>query len=113
MAAGAGGVLGVRLLRRCAGRCPPRQDTVYWGNTVDPEDAGPADRPRPVAAGPGVPLELADTLVVLMWNDFESFRRLMDERGHEIAAVITYTKNSWSNKTGQLVQPSEVAAAPK
>ena len=22
---------------------------------------------------------------------------------HEIAAVVTYTKNSWSNKTGQLV----------
>jgi cytochrome c oxidase subunit II len=28
----------------------------------------------------------------------------------EIAAVITYTKNNWSNKTGQLVQPSEVVA---
>lgn len=31
----------------------------------------------------------------------------------DIAAVITYTKNSWSNKTGQLVQPSEVAQARK
>jgi cytochrome c oxidase subunit II len=31
----------------------------------------------------------------------------------EIAAVVTYTKNSWSNKTGQLVQPSEVVAARK
>ena len=31
----------------------------------------------------------------------------------ELAAVITYTKNSWSNKTGQLVQPSEVVAARK
>ena len=29
----------------------------------------------------------------------------------EIAAVITYTKNNWSNKTGQLVQPTDVAAA--
>jgi cytochrome c oxidase subunit 2 len=29
----------------------------------------------------------------------------------EIAAVITYTKNNWSNKTGQAVQPSEVVAA--
>jgi cytochrome c oxidase subunit 2 len=28
----------------------------------------------------------------------------------DIAAVVTYTKNSWSNKTGQLVQPSEVVA---
>ena len=31
----------------------------------------------------------------------------------ELAAVITYTKNNWSNKTGQLVQPAEVAAARK
>ncbi len=31
----------------------------------------------------------------------------------EIAAVITYTKNTWSNKTGQTVQPSEVVAARK
>jgi cytochrome c oxidase subunit 2 len=29
----------------------------------------------------------------------------------EIAAVISYTKNNWSNKTGQLVQPAEVKAA--
>jgi len=31
----------------------------------------------------------------------------------EIAAVVTYTKNHWSNATGQVVQPSEVAAARK
>ena len=31
----------------------------------------------------------------------------------EIAAVITFTKNNWSNKTGQLVQPAEVVAARK
>ena len=31
----------------------------------------------------------------------------------DLAAVITYTKNTWSNKTGQLVQPSEVALARK
>ncbi len=29
----------------------------------------------------------------------------------DIAAVITYTKNNWSNKTGQLVQPAEIKAA--
>ena len=28
----------------------------------------------------------------------------------DIAAVVTYTKNNWSNKTGQLVQPAEVLA---
>ncbi|MEO5733205.1 MAG: cytochrome c oxidase subunit II [Rubrivivax sp.] len=31
----------------------------------------------------------------------------------EIAAVITYTKNSWSNQTGQLVQPAEIVAQRK
>ena len=31
----------------------------------------------------------------------------------DIAAVITYTKNSWSNKTGQIVQPADVLAARK
>jgi cytochrome c oxidase subunit 2 len=29
----------------------------------------------------------------------------------ELAAVITYSKNSWSNKTGQLVQPADITAA--
>ena len=36
-----------------------------------------------------------------------SWKQLSDT---EIAAVITFTKNNWSNKTGQMVQPSEVAA---
>ncbi len=31
----------------------------------------------------------------------------------ELAAVITFTKNHWSNATGQIVQPTEVAAARK
>jgi cytochrome c oxidase subunit 2 len=31
----------------------------------------------------------------------------------DLASVITYTKNNWSNKTGQVVQPAEVLAARK
>jgi len=31
----------------------------------------------------------------------------------DIAAVISYTKNNWSNKTGQLVQPAQVLALRK
>ena len=31
----------------------------------------------------------------------------------DLAAVITYTKNNWSNKTGQPVQPAEITAARK
>ena len=37
-----------------------------------------------------------------------SWKQLSDT---DLAAVITYTKNSWSNKTGQLVQPAEITAA--
>jgi len=39
-----------------------------------------------------------------------SWKQLNDT---DIAAVITYTKNSWSNKTGQTVQPAEIVAARK
>ncbi|MBW8720521.1 MAG: cytochrome c oxidase subunit II [Polaromonas sp.] len=31
----------------------------------------------------------------------------------DLAAVISYTKNNWSNQTGQIVQPAEVQAARK
>ena len=40
-------------------------------------------------------------------NAMPAWKQLSDT---DIAAVITYTKNSWSNKTGQLVQPAEVLA---
>jgi cytochrome c oxidase subunit 2 len=39
-----------------------------------------------------------------------SWKQLSDT---ELAAVITFTKNHWSNATGQVVQPTEVAAARK
>jgi len=31
----------------------------------------------------------------------------------EIAAVITYTRNSWNNKTGEAVMPDEIKALRK
>ena len=31
----------------------------------------------------------------------------------DIAAVITYTRNTWTNKTGEMIQPSEIAQARK
>jgi cytochrome c oxidase subunit 2 len=37
-----------------------------------------------------------------------SWKQLSDT---DIAAVISFTKNNWSNKTGQLVQPADVKAA--
>ncbi|MCH8179914.1 MAG: cytochrome c oxidase subunit II [Proteobacteria bacterium] len=43
-------------------------------------------------------------------NIMPAWKQLSDT---EIAAVITYTKNHWSNKTGQTVQPADVLAARK
>ncbi|MHB1509800.1 MAG: aspartate aminotransferase family protein [Acidimicrobiales bacterium] len=80
---------GRRIIVRFEGHYHGWQDTVYWSNHVDPKAAGPMEAPRPVAAGPGVPLELADTLIVLSWNDPESLARVMSERGEEVAAIIT------------------------
>lgn len=80
---------GRRIIVRFEGHYHGWQDTVYWSNHVDPTLAGPADRPRPIAMGLGVPAELEDTLIVLTWNDPESFSALMAERGDEIAAVLT------------------------
>jgi glutamate-1-semialdehyde 2,1-aminomutase len=80
---------GRRLLIRFEGHYHGWQDTIYWSNHVDPASAGPASRPRPVPSGPGVPTELADTLIVLTWNDAESFAAVMAERGDQVAAVIT------------------------
>lgn len=37
-----------------------------------------------------------------------SWKQLSDT---DIAAVVTFTKNNWSNKTGQIIQPAEVHAA--
>jgi glutamate-1-semialdehyde 2,1-aminomutase len=80
---------GRRVIVRFEGHYHGWQDTVYWSNHVDLALAGPADHPRPVAMGPGVPSELEGTLEVLTWNDPESFVRLMDARGDEVAAVLT------------------------
>jgi cytochrome c oxidase subunit 2 len=41
-------------------------------------------------------------------NAMPSWARLSDT---ELAAVMTFTRNSWSNKTGEVIQPSDFVAA--
>jgi cytochrome c oxidase subunit 2 len=80
-------------------------------------------QPNGKGAGPIKPLDGAavvlnadktkQILVVLNGQNnmtMPSWKQLSDT---DIAAVITYTKNNWSNKTGQLVQPADVKAARK
>jgi glutamate-1-semialdehyde 2,1-aminomutase len=63
-------------------------DTANWSTHPDPARAGPAARPVPVPAAPGLPPELANSLVVCAWNDPESFTALMAEHGERVAAII-------------------------
>ncbi|MDB5941345.1 MAG: ctaC [Ramlibacter sp.] len=69
-------------------------------------------------AGPILPLDASP--VVLDADKTKQIHVVLNGRGAmppwkqlsdtDIASVISYTKNNWSNKTGQLVQPAEVLA---
>ncbi|WP_369820585.1 cytochrome c oxidase subunit II [Pelomonas sp. Root1217] len=94
-----------------------RGEKVYGANCAvchkaDGSGAGPI---KPLDKSPVVLAEdkLQQIQVVLngrMDKGMPAWKQLSDT---DIAAVITYTKNSWSNKTGQTVQPAEVLAARK
>ena len=80
---------------------------------------------KPDGKGAGPIKALDASTVVLAENHLDQIQILLNGRmdkgmpawkqlsDTDIAAVITYTKNSWSNKTGQTVQPAEVVAARK
>ncbi len=94
-----------------------RGEKVYNANCAachraDGKGAGPI---KPLDASPIVQdadkgKQIAIVLGGAAGGAMPAWKQLSDT---EIAAVITYTKNSWSNKTGQLVQPSEIVAARK
>ena len=96
---------------------------VVRGEKVYNANCAVCHRPDGKGAGPIKPLDGAavvldtdkgkEIAVVLNGqnnNTMPAWKSLSDT---EIAAVITYTKNHWSNKTGQIVQPAEVLAARK
>ena len=64
-------------------------DGVYWSKHPALEDAGPDERPVPVAQGPGVPAAIAEQLIILPWNDLPALRAALERHGTGIAAVLT------------------------
>ncbi len=94
-----------------------RGEKVYTANCAachkpDGKGAGPI---KPVDGSPVVlDADKAKQIAVLLNGQnngaMPAWKQLSDT---ELAAVITYTKNTWSNKTGQLVQPADVVAARK
>jgi len=94
-----------------------RGEKVYSGNCAACHQAnGKGGGPIKALDGDPIVLDADKTKqihVVLNGQNngaMPSWKQLSDT---EIAAVITYTKNNWSNKTEQIVQPAEVAAARK
>jgi cytochrome c oxidase subunit 2 len=94
-----------------------RGEKVYTANCAvchKPDGSGAPPAIKALAGSPVVnDADKAKQLhIVLNGTDkgMPPWKQLSDT---DLAAVVTYTKNSWSNKTGQLVQPSEVVAARK
>ena len=98
-------------------------DLVARGEKVYNGTCAACHQPSGKGAGPVKPLDGAAVVldadkgkqiaVVLNGQNngaMPAWKQLSDT---EIAAVITFTKNHWSNKTGQLVQPADVLAARK
>jgi cytochrome c oxidase subunit 2 len=98
-------------------------ELIARGEKVYAANCAACHRPDGKGAGPVKPLDGAAVVqdadkhkqIMVLLNGqnngaMPSWKALSDT---ELAAVITYTKNNWSNKTGQAVQPSEVVAARK
>jgi len=98
-------------------------DLAARGEKVYAANCAACHRPDGKGAGPIKPLDGSAIVqdadhgkqITILLNGanngaMPSWKALSDT---EIAAVITYTKNNWSNKTGQVVQPSEIVAARK
>jgi cytochrome c oxidase subunit 2 len=98
-------------------------DLIARGEKVYAANCAACHQPNGKGAGPIKPLDgsakvldadkLVQVQVLLNGQNngaMPSWKQLSDT---EIAAVITYTKNHWSNKTGQIVQPAEVMTARK
>ncbi|RUP23979.1 MAG: cytochrome c oxidase subunit II [Curvibacter sp.] len=95
-------------------------DILKRGEKVYASNCAACHQPNGKGAGPIKPLDGA--AVVLDADHALQIKVLLNGQNNgampawkqlsdtDIAAVVTYTKNNWSNKTGQLVQPAEVLA---
>ena len=94
-----------------------RGEKVYAANCAACHQAtGMGAGPIKALVGSAVVLDAdASKQIAVMLNGqnngaMPAWKQLSDT---DIAAVISYTKNNWANKTGQLVQPAAITAARK
>jgi glutamate-1-semialdehyde 2,1-aminomutase len=78
-------ITGRTLVVRFEGHYHGWSDAIHWSAHPTPDTWGG----RPVPGSSGMPAELADTLLVLPWNDSEALEQAFTRDGERIAAVIT------------------------
>ena len=54
-----------------------------------PEKLGPPENPARIPDSEGIPASTFDDVVLAPWNDVAALERIMQQHGHELAAVIT------------------------
>jgi glutamate-1-semialdehyde 2,1-aminomutase len=64
-------------------------DQIHWSNRFPLEVAGRRNAPRPIPNSNGIPEVLAETLIVLPWNDVDLLAKTLKAHKDEIACVIT------------------------
>ena len=57
--------------------------------SVSPPSTQTNEPPRPIPWGGGIPVALADEVIVLPWNDLAAVEATLATHGHEISAIIT------------------------
>ena len=97
-------------------------DLVARGEKVYAANCAACHRPDGKGAGP---IKALDGSAIVVGDSARTIQILLNGAANgampawkqlsdtEIAAVITYAKNSWGNSTGKLVQPAEIVAARK
>jgi len=65
-------------------------DNVCWGNAAPTlESLGDRETPSLTPWTQGLPSNTRDEIITLPWNDLALVKKILDEKGHEIAALIT------------------------
>jgi len=64
-------------------------DQVALSYAPQPDDAGPIARPTIVASSEGVAPSVPDDTIVMGWNDLAAMTELFEQRGDEIAGIVT------------------------
>ncbi|HEV8673556.1 MAG TPA: aspartate aminotransferase family protein [Methylomirabilota bacterium] len=85
---GARAYTGRAKIAKCEGAYHGTHDWVQVSITPPVDGAGSRKRPKPVAAGAGVPDAVLKHVVVLPWNDADAAVALIDKHARDLACVI-------------------------